>query len=929
VEDGTPAGTAEVNPPTLGDWGFIKVSNLTAVNGTLYFDAIDANSGQYELWKSDGTTAGTFALMPGYATDMTATANGTLLFNRASGPYDPTQASLYARLWRSDGTAAGAFPLKGLTGTGLTTFNGRVYFAARTGIGNELFVTDGTLNGTVPVADINPGPGDSNPTGLAAYNGALYFTANDGTHGAELWKTDGTTKGTVLVDDINPGVAGSLPPGGYDPTASGGALYFAADDGSHGAELWKTDGAAAGTVMVTDINPGLTTPASEAPHSPVSAGSSEPSLLTDVNGMLFFTADDGTHGTELWASDGTAAGTRLVTDLTTTVPGSGAANLANVNGTLFFTADDGIHGTELWKTDGTAAGTVMVKDINAGPKGSDPTDLTAVSGTLFFWADDGVHGKELWMSDGTAAGTVMVMDINPGPHSSYPPDTWLDPHTMMNANGLLYFLAANNDAGLAELWLSDGTAAGTYQLTGQVGVTDFRDLDTVAIDGTLFFPYNDGVHGKELWKTDGTLAGTVLVKDIFPAGQGSYPNELTNVNGTLFFVANDGAHGPELWKSDGTVAGTGMVKDIDLGAGSIYPTNLTSVNGTLYFTGGDGVHSPQLWKSDGTAAGTVEVAAIPSPRNPDGDPTLVSANGKVFIVTDGLWVSDGTAAGTSALPGVPGEPFNLTIVNGLAYFTAGAQLWQSDGTAAGTQPVAGIDASPTCSPTNVAAVNGTVFFAASDGIHGQQLWKTVAGPAVPPLSASGKAISVAEGQTFSGTVATFTDPGPAAAAGTYAALITWGDGQTSAGTITALGNGQFSVSGSHVYAHAGSYAVSVQIKRAADGSGVRATAWATVAEEPFWAGRTYQHVKKGQAVAGLLGSLTDLNLAAAAGDFTMTIDWGDGSTSTGLLLPKGAGKFDIGGTHTYSSTGLKTLTMTVTDEAGRAVTAHPLIAVDF
>src|SRR5262249_27264251 len=159
-------------------------------------------------------------------------------------------------------------------------FNGRVYFTARTGIGNELFATDGTLAGTGPAADIKPGPGDSNPTGLAVYNGALYFAANDGTHGAELWKTDGTTKGTVLVDDINPGPAGSWPPGGYDLTASGGSLYFTADDGSHGVELWKTAGTAAGTLMVKDVNPGLTTPASDAPDSAISGGSSLPALLT-------------------------------------------------------------------------------------------------------------------------------------------------------------------------------------------------------------------------------------------------------------------------------------------------------------------------------------------------------------------------------------------------------------------------------------------------------------------------------------------------------------------------------------------------------------------------------------------------------------------------------------------------------------------------
>ena len=111
-----------------------------------------------------------------------------------------------------------------------------------------------------------------------------------------------------------------------------------------------------------------------------------------MGGTLFFTANDGTNGHELWKSDGTAAGTVLVKDI---YPGSGnsfarfSVNLTNVGGTLFFTANDGVNGTELWKSDGTAAGTVLVKDINPGSSSSYPRYLTNVGGTLFFTANDG------------------------------------------------------------------------------------------------------------------------------------------------------------------------------------------------------------------------------------------------------------------------------------------------------------------------------------------------------------------------------------------------------------------------------------------------------------------------------------------------------------------------------------------------------------
>ena len=157
--------------------------------------------------------------------------------------------------------------------------------------------------------------------------------------------------------------------------------------------------------------------------------------------------------TELWKSDGTAAGTVMVKTWASrtfcasphpTVVGSVASSgrpqeaghsLHAVGDTLFFAADDGTHGRELWKSDGTEAGTVMVKDINpslvAGETSEqgrvrdglykppryptcEKTDLVAVGDTAYFWATDGMHGLELWKSDGSEAGTVMVKDIVEG-----------------------------------------------------------------------------------------------------------------------------------------------------------------------------------------------------------------------------------------------------------------------------------------------------------------------------------------------------------------------------------------------------------------------------------------------------------------------------------------------------------------------------------
>src|SRR5262249_23536232 len=101
----------------------------------------------------------------------------------------------------------------------------------------------------------------------------------------------------------------------------------------------------------------------------------------------------------------------MVLDLNSTTLTSDPHDIVAIGSTAYFAPSDGIQGTELWKSDGTAAGTVLVADINPGSAGSSLGYLTNVNGTLFFAADDGTHGVELWKSDSAAAGTVLVKDI--------------------------------------------------------------------------------------------------------------------------------------------------------------------------------------------------------------------------------------------------------------------------------------------------------------------------------------------------------------------------------------------------------------------------------------------------------------------------------------------------------------------------------------
>ena len=146
------------------------------------------------------------------------------------------------------------------------------------------------------------------------------------------------------------------------------------------------------------------------------ANGAEPRYLTAVGDAVFFRASDGSHGNELWKSDGTPGGTLMVRDINPGSDGSTPLNLTPMSDTLYFAANDGSHGYELWKSDGSLSGTVTISDVHPGIGSASPGWLTPVGDTLYFKASDGYsgpgHGEELWSSDGTPTGTLLVRDIH-------------------------------------------------------------------------------------------------------------------------------------------------------------------------------------------------------------------------------------------------------------------------------------------------------------------------------------------------------------------------------------------------------------------------------------------------------------------------------------------------------------------------------------
>ena len=387
VSNGAQGGTSRVKDIYVGA-NSSSPSSLTILNGIVYFAANDGTTGS-ELWRSDGTKSGTYLVK-----DIYSGASGSSPFNLTvmNGKiyFAASDSAGGNELWVTDGTTNGTTRVKDIySGTSgsyplyLTVMNDWLYFQATDSAGGyELWKTDGTDANTTRVMDIYSGTWSSSPVYLKVVGDWLYFRATTSAEGTELWKSDGTAANTSLVKDIYAGTGSSSP---SNLTVMNGQLYFTAGDSTGGTELWTTDGTAANTARVMDINAG--------------AGSSSPSSFAVVGNTLYFTANDGSHGTEVWKTDGTAANTSMVKDI---MAGKGSPWLytsptfVNVNDTVFFMADNGSGGTELWKTDGTTAGTARVMDIRSGVGSSNPGSLKNVDGTLYFAASNGEGGTELW-----------------------------------------------------------------------------------------------------------------------------------------------------------------------------------------------------------------------------------------------------------------------------------------------------------------------------------------------------------------------------------------------------------------------------------------------------------------------------------------------------------------------------------------------------
>ncbi len=645
----------------------VGFSRVGALDGEAYFSADDDGNG-FDVWRTDGTAAGTVKVRN---FDMTS-AVPFFAGEHAGFLYFVADDGTTGRdLWRTSGTGASKVELvagtEGASVGNFEPFAGTVVFAASTAAtGRELYKLDAG-GSPVIVEDTSPGAGNG-LSGVPAVAGDLVYFVGDA---GGLYSSDATltATGTALVRPLG----GILDVG----AARGEALVFAGRDGNDGYEPWISDGTAAGTNLLRDLN---TDGQSSSPGSWAALG----------DRVVFSAAGDGV-GRELHVTDGTSAGTRLVKDLN---PGAGngffgsGVSLALSPTRLVSSGSDGTTGG-LLVSDGTSGGTQLLPT-------SGPSDEGVVfAGKAYY--PGGTQGASLISSDGTLAGTGEVFDFDPQGSDNV--------HGLHTLGGSLLFNArqAGQSDGIWRLGAT-GDPSLVKQLPGREFIHKYSDFiraaDTSAVVGdTLYFSVKDEGYSSEqdieLWKSDGTTDGTVLVKRLGGAGGSAY-GLFSAWGDQLVFTARDSNNeaGPEVWASDGTEAGTRPISAV---AGFTGINDLTVFGEEVLFITDEG-QGRELYATDGTPASTRLVKDI----NPSGSafanvsvgrqsPRVLAAyEGHVYFAADDgsrgreLWRSDGTSAGTELFrdfqPGaLEGAPSDLAVVGDSLYFGAndgtGVEPW--------------------------------------------------------------------------------------------------------------------------------------------------------------------------------------------------------------------------------------------------------------
>jgi ELWxxDGT repeat protein len=596
---------------------------LTSNDQNIFFDGVTQYNGK-EIWKSNGSGVGTTILKDIYAGYEDGTGNNlqhtfinNILYftagNNATG----------IELWKSDGTSVGTTLVKNIyPGANssdilfLTNIDDVLYFSARVDFvedKNFLWKSDGTSAGTQLVKDVNlRGTNLGEKNKIFKLNNLIFFIGYSSQNGWELWKTDGTNESTSLFFDLN--YSCSSNPTDFvqlNPTE----ILFTAN-----SQLYKSNGSISGTNLVYRIpNGGI-------------IDTYDYSKFIKLDNIILYKAFTQENNQELWKSDGTTAGTSLVKDI---YPGVGVglnenfgSDYAILNGVVYFTANNGTNGYELWRSDGTSLGTYMLKDLTTGSSGSNINSFCVFNNRVFFV----YNSNQIWSTNGTESDTVLFYSSNIikgltrvlnnlyffanyasdyDPHSLYVTNsslstpqylgTWsggLDSDITIRKvfNNEIYFVVQSPTGGKT-IVKSNGTLSGTMYVKNDLSLID---IDNVVVCGNyLYFTNNPSGTIKQIWRTDGTDVGTFIIANTTTTVS-QHIKSLKCFQENLFYFKGSSSNYPIVWETNGidSLEHNLVVNNSQQFINLYGAYDMFSTDSKLYFCANNGYSGNELYNSE-------------------------------------------------------------------------------------------------------------------------------------------------------------------------------------------------------------------------------------------------------------------------------------------------------------------------------------------
>lgn len=423
----------------------------------------------------------------------------------------------------------------------------------RANLDEAIYTTNGVSTRMVfDMQDLVAGGGSSWFFTNAGATGSVLFSGYASSSGRELWATNGLPTGTRLLKDINLGANFWSNPGGPPNPASvpsggtsfstrfqkvGDKIIFPATSFRNGRELWASNGTAAGTVLIRDHMPGTADGIDDATIEFVHA-----------NGLFaIYVVEDILRGKSLWATNGTPAGTRFIKNFPEFEVPFPRGSLGNQ---ILFGLENQ---TELWTTNGTAAGTRLIKTFGfraiqniSRLKGTNYALLSVYTPT---------QGQELWITNGTAAGTKILRNINLNNEDS---DPGAYPRSSEYGSLGAYFKIGNrvvfpatDDPAGRELWVTQGTPATTYRLANLTPGIEGSDFHQFTVLGSRLYFAAEVTEGNRRvirpFVTDGTALGTKKLSTSLQV-----TGRMVSLRNTVVFPANNPSYDQYLWRTGPT-----------------------------------------------------------------------------------------------------------------------------------------------------------------------------------------------------------------------------------------------------------------------------------------------------------------------------------------------------------------------------------------